>query len=132
MNEDKHRQRVYMFSKNAIVATTVRSGTTITIETLDAFSNQIVDEHSTFDEINMSAVNPATGAIYVEEAEVGDTLKVDIHSIDLADQGVMAVAPTLGVLGDEVQLFQSKIMKVNDKGVQLMTESHCRCEKWLV
>ncbi|WP_054711849.1 acetamidase/formamidase family protein [Bacillus sp. JCM 19041] len=115
INTEKH---VYKFSKSAIVSTTVRSGTTITIETLDAFSNQIVDEHSTFDEIDMSAVNPATGVIYVEEAEVGDTLKVEIHSIELADQGVMAVAPNLGVLGDEVKSFQSKIMKVNDKGVQ--------------
>ncbi|WP_078394576.1 acetamidase/formamidase family protein [Shouchella patagoniensis] len=86
MNEGKHRQHVYMFSKNAIVATTVRSGTTITFETLMR-SRQIVDEHSTFDENAMSAVNPATGAIYVEEAEVGDTLKVDIHSIELANQG---------------------------------------------
>ncbi|MFS0788055.1 acetamidase/formamidase family protein [Shouchella sp. 1P09AA] len=108
---------LYAFSDEAQIAASIHSGESITIETLDAFSNQIQDRDSIFQEIDMNAVNPATGAIYVHEAEVGDTLKVEVLTIELAKQGVMAVAPNLGVVGDEVEAFVSKIMKVTEQGV---------------
>lgn len=115
VNKDLH---IYQFSQNANVSTTVESGTILEMETLDAFSNQIKDENSAVDGIDMDQVNPATGPIYVQGAEPGDTLKVEINKIELEDQGVMAVAPALGVLGNQVEKFSYKLMNVNDQGVQ--------------
>ncbi|GAF11963.1 acetamidase [Bacillus sp. JCM 19046] len=114
VSKDMH---LYQFSQQAAATVKVESGRTVKVETLDAFSNQLKDEHSTFNEINMARVNPATGPIYIESAEPGDTLKVDIHKIELEEEGVMAVAPGLGVLGQQVETFSYKRMKVDEHGV---------------
>ncbi|GAK11134.1 acetamidase/formamidase family protein [Geomicrobium sp. JCM 19039] len=108
---------IFTFSKEHRAIRSVPVGKEVTFHTLDAFSNQIVDQTSTFDKIDMNAVNPATGPVFVDGAKPGDTLKVEIVSIDLDSQGVMAVAPGLGVLGDQVNRFQAKLMDVRDDHV---------------
>ena len=44
--------------------------------------------------------NPIGGPIYVEGAERGDVLEVEIESIDVDDQGFTALRPGVGPLGD--------------------------------
>ncbi|WP_059103116.1 acetamidase/formamidase family protein [Shouchella shacheensis] len=109
---------IYSFAKDAEVAATVSSGSTVRLETYDAFTNQVTDEKSTYDAIDWASVNPATGPIYVEGAEPGDRLRVRIEKIELAPQGVMAVSPDLGVLGDEVESFETRVMEITEEGVQ--------------
>jgi len=101
---------IYAFDKNNPAKLTVNAGETIEISTLDCFSNQ-VDEHNSLSGIDWNHINPATGPIYVKDAKAGDILKVIIHSIELADTGVIAVGPGFGVM--PVDSIAQKIVKVD-------------------
>ncbi len=105
---------IYAFSKNHQPVRTVQSGETFVIETYDCFQNQITSSETPFDSIDWNHINPATGPIYIEGAEPGDILAVKIEQIRLKGQGVMAVGPGLGVLGDRIPQFEAKMIPVEE------------------
>jgi amidase len=105
---------IYAFSKNNKPVLKVASGSRVTIETYDCFTNQIQSEATTFNAIDWNQINPAAGPVYVEGAMPGDTLKVSIESIELGEQGVMAVGPGLGVMGHRIESFEIKLIPVKD------------------
>ncbi|WP_079505152.1 acetamidase/formamidase family protein [Mesobacillus jeotgali] len=105
---------IYAMDKNNQPALTVKSGSQVEIETFDCFQNQIQSAETTFNAIDWNQINPATGPVYVEEAQPGDILKVTIDEIQLADQGVMVVGPELGVMGHRMEKFEVKIIPVKD------------------
>ena len=105
---------VYSLDKNHKEALSVSAGSSVKIETYDCFENQIQSENTAFDHIDWSRINPATGPIYVEGAEVGDILKVHIDHIELGDRGVMATGPKLGVMGHRINEFSVKMVPVSD------------------
>ncbi len=72
-------------------------GDILVVETEDCFDNQVRTPEDVIESVDFDRVNPATGPIYIEGAEPGDTLVVDILSIDVAKQGVMVALPGLGV-----------------------------------
>lgn len=80
----------------------VDSGSVVVFETLDCFSNHIQNEEQLFSSVGWDLINPATGPLFVNGAEPGDILKVEVLDIKVADQGVMTTAPKLGVLGKMV------------------------------
>lgn len=104
----------YAFSKDNKVAMTVPSGTQVVIETYDCFQNQIQSIETSFNRIDWNQINPATGAIYVEDAKPGDVLKVKIEQIELGDRGVMVVGPGLGVMGHRIEKFEIKMIPIQD------------------
>lgn len=107
---------VYEFNQDNTPIKNVTAGTTLTIETYDCFTNQIQSEDSVMEQIDWNKVNPATGPVFVDGALPGDILKVKIEKIKIADQGVMAVVPELGLAGDLIDKIQAEIMPVkNDK-----------------
>jgi acetamidase/formamidase len=60
----------------------VKPGDRVVVETLDAFEGKIKDEQSKPSQVlEFPNVNPLNGPIYVEGAEKGDALKVEIGSI---------------------------------------------------
>jgi amidase len=89
-------------------------GEIVIFETLDCYGNQLQNEETAFTStgIRRDFNNPATGPLYVEGAELGDTLKVEILDIQVADHGVMAVRPGAGALGDVFQSARTKIIPV--------------------
>jgi amidase len=105
---------IYAFSKDNEPVKRVASGTTIQIETYDCFQNQIQSVDTEFNAVDWNRINPATGPIFVEGALPGDVLKVKIEKIDLAEQGVMAVGPGLGVMGHRIEKFEVKMIPVQD------------------
>lgn len=107
-------QPIYAFSKEHAPILNVKSGETVIIETYDCFENQITSADSTYESLDWSKVNPATGPVYVEGAEVGDILEVTIDDIKLEDQGVMAVSPGMGVLGEKITKFEAKLIPVEN------------------
>ncbi|MFY0542599.1 acetamidase/formamidase family protein [Brevibacillus sp. H7] len=118
MEQLKCQHSIYAFSRNNPPIKTVRSGTTLQIETYDCFTNQIQSEDTAFTSIDWAQINPATGPIYVEGAMPGDVLKVKIERIEIADQGVMAVGPKLGVMGHRIEAFEAKIIPIrNNKAI---------------
>lgn len=108
---------IFAFSKNNKPVLFVDSGETIEIETIDALSNQIQTEEDTIEAIDWERVNPATGPIYINQAEKGDILKVTIEKININDQGVLLAGPNLGVLGDEFDQMTKRIVQIRDEQV---------------
>ncbi len=77
----------------------VQPGEKVAIYTVDAFENRLTSEEDKPTEILGDALNPQTGPIYVEGAEPGDTLAVDIHSIEATrDYAVSCLVPYFGGL----------------------------------
>ncbi|MBN2796103.1 MAG: acetamidase/formamidase family protein [Clostridia bacterium] len=105
----------YGFSKDLKPVLTVEPGEIITIETLDAFNNQINDATQKLDELDWNKVNPATGPIYVKTAEPGDFLKVTIEGIELNSTGVMASIPHAGVFGNIHKKSTIKMFNLEDE-----------------
>ena len=90
------------------------SGSTVTFETSDCYNGSIKTEKDLFHLIDYSKINPATGPLYIEEAEPGDVLRIDILKIKLASQGAMSLAPGRGALKDFVKEERTKIIKIED------------------
>ncbi|MDN4608123.1 acetamidase/formamidase family protein [Sporosarcina highlanderae] len=105
---------IFEMSKNHKPVLYVDSGETIEVETMDALSNQILVEEDTIVAIDWNQINPATGPIFVNQAEKGDTLKVTIEKINIDSQGVLLTGPNLGMLGDEFNEMTKKIVQIQD------------------
>jgi len=102
---------VYSFSPKNKPVEKVVPGELVLFKTIDALGGQVKDESFTLDKIDWSRVNGATGPIYVEDAEPGDTLIVEILDIKIHDKGVLVVVPKYGALGHIN--FNPKVKLVN-------------------
>jgi len=113
----KRETAVYaMAPENAPVAR-IQSGESLIFETSDCFGGQIVKETDRMGTLDWSRINPATGPVFVEGAEPGDTLKVEILKIDLAQQAAMVEAPGEGITGTAAEKESTKILKIVDNKV---------------
>jgi len=121
MKELNAERRFYAFSAENPPALRVEPGEELVIETQDCFSNQIRREDKLFATVGWEQVNPATGPIFVTDAEPGDILVADILEIIPAAQGVMVAVPGLGALGDQIREAQTKIIPLKG-GLVLFNE----------
>ncbi|HIW07017.1 MAG TPA: acetamidase/formamidase family protein [Candidatus Ignatzschineria merdigallinarum] len=103
---------IFTFDKQHPAKLTVNPGDKIAITTKDCFSN-LVDEQNTLATLDWNQINPATGPIYVKDAQKGDILKVTIHSIELVDQGVCAVGPGFGLV--PIEKMTQKIIPIREQ-----------------
>ncbi|KNZ70982.1 Acetamidase/Formamidase [Thermincola ferriacetica] len=103
---------IYGFNPDLEAVAVARSGDVIVFETLDCFANQIVEAEQSVDNIDWEQINPATGPVYIKDARPGDSIRVSILKIDLADRGVMAAIPDCGVLGNRVKEPEIKILPI--------------------
>jgi acetamidase/formamidase len=98
-----------MGSLNKPIAT-ITPGETVEVETWDASGN-IVKAGQTLGDAIQKGIrryeNPVTGPIYVENAEPGDALKIEIINISFPDAGWTAVIPGFGGLEGWLQLSPS-------------------------
>lgn len=101
-------------SKDHAPAARVASGETIVFETMDCYGNQLRSETIDFTMVRRDFNNPATGPLFVEDALPGDILKIDILDIQVANQGVMAVRPGAGALGDVFKSARTKIIPIEN------------------
>ena len=81
---------IYKFSKDNEPAAHASDGDELRFLTRDCFNCQITSEEQTMDKIVYEECNPATGPVYIDGAEPGDVLAVDILDIEVADHGVVA------------------------------------------
>ncbi len=93
----------YAFSPDLEPVIKVPPRSILEIETNDCYSNQLVDTGLFVTQIDWSRINPATGPVYVEGAEPGDTLVVKILKIETADEGLLITVPGTGALPDLVR-----------------------------
>lgn len=93
-----------------------KSGETVVFETRDCYDNTITSsERPLGDREGLS--NPVTGALYVEGAEVGDILKVEIEDIKLRSWGVMRSSPTAGVFHEKYEKREAIIFQVKNNKI---------------
>ena len=94
--------KVLAMSKDTPPVARVPQNVPVSFETMDCFSNSLRSEADLFSSVGWECINPATGPVFIEGAEPGDMLRVDILDIEVADQGVVAAAPGFGEMPDSV------------------------------
>ena len=107
-------QSTYDFGPDNPPAIRVKPGTTLVLETLDALDGQIQSDRDSAEIIDLGHVNSATGPIYVEGAEPGDTLVIEILDIELAAQGAALIIPGFGALQNDIPGPYTKVFQIED------------------
>ena len=107
---------IYEMNKENEPVLTVESGTTVVFETQDCFSGEVQSEKDTVSDIDFSKVNPATGPLYVEGAEIGDTLKVTLNRMEIDNKGSVLTAPGLGMLADGIEKEETAMGEISEEG----------------
>lgn len=93
---------IYTFEPEMTAVDKVKPGECFRIRLADGFLGQIKDEIQEYHDIDESKIGPATGPVYVEGAEPGDLLQVEILDIEIGSEGVAVIMPGEGVLGKRV------------------------------
>ena len=106
--------KIHMMSKDNAPVAYAKSGDTVRFETLDCFGCQIREENQLLGKLDWSNINPATGPLFIEEAQPGDVLKVEILEIELDRQGVMCDGPGKGITGRAVTEESTKILPIRN------------------
>ena len=108
----KRETAIYAMSPENAPVAHAANGDQIVFETTDCFGGQITKETDRMGGLDWSRINPATGPVFVEGAEPGDTLKVEILKIARAEQAVILEAPGEGITGLAAKEESTKILKV--------------------
>ncbi|HHT25499.1 MAG TPA: acetamidase [Clostridiaceae bacterium] len=111
---------IYEMSKENKAVARCQSGDTVIFETCDCFHDTVKSETDVVSSVDFDRVNPATGPLYIEDAEVGDLLKVDILSIKLDVQGAVVAAPGLGRLANLIEKEQTVIGKISGDTIKAL------------
>ncbi len=117
MNKINKDQHIFEMNKNHPPALKVKSGSVVTFETYDCFQNQITKEEQSMEALNWEHINPATGPLFIEEAEPGDVLKIEIQRIEVNSYGVLAAIPEAGLMGEKVQKSTFKLLPIKEDKV---------------
>lgn len=120
----KRNQCIYGMSPDNAPALQVLSGSIVVFETNDCFENQIVSEEQSIESLNWEHINPASGPLYIEGAEPGDVLKIEILQITVQDKGVMAAIPGGGLLGKSIEKSEIKIIPVEGDTLRFNGKIH--------
>ena len=102
------------FSKDNEPIMTVSAPITMTIEAKDCYSNLLRTPETRGQLVPNELINPATGPIFVEGAEPGDTLKVTIEKIDIEDFGVVSCGDDCGPLAKFIKGNHLEIVEIKD------------------
>lgn len=116
--EVKDSSCVYAMSKNNEPILKVPNGATVIFNTKDCFGNQITTSDTKVDALDWNHINPATGPVYVEGAEPGDILKVDIKKIEIEDHYTMVTGKDMGVYGDKLTGSETRVMPIKEGKVR--------------
>ena len=107
--------QVYAFSKDNKPCATAKPGEVLQFNTEDCFSNRIPDENTTMADLDYTYgfANPAAGPVFIEGAEPGDVLVVDIYDVKVADEGTIATDDHCGPLF-ETTGYRTKKIPIKD------------------
>lgn len=94
----------------------VTPGETVCFETNDCFEGQFDSPKVQYDGIDWSRINPATGPLYIDGAEPGDILVVQIEKINLDCNGIIFSGPNV-IFNDILAINSLKRVKISDSHV---------------
>lgn len=84
----------------------------VIVDCIDGYGGDIKGPEQNASNLSWETMNPCTGPIYVEGAEAGDTLAVDILSIEVGPEGYAVTFPDCGLLCDEIEQDWTTVGKV--------------------
>jgi acetamidase/formamidase len=92
----------YGWNRDHPTLMSVSSGTEVVVATQDASGGQFGPDstHEAVGALDFQRVNPVHGPIYVEGAQPGDVLQVDVLAVEPGDWGWTAIIPGFGLLSD--------------------------------
>lgn len=105
---------IYEMNSDNAAQMQVKPMETFKVETSDCFNGQIQSEGVVLAHTDFDCFNPATGPIHIEGAEVGDTIKVHVIDIEVAEFGVISVMPEFGVTGEFHKEEVTKVVPIED------------------
>jgi len=99
---------------------TIAPGDELAFEIVDASGGQLTAESTAADvaAIDFGKVNPVTGPVYIDGAQPGDVLVVDILGFSGGGWGWTAIIPGFGLLADEFPEAHINISKYDEKGIE--------------
>jgi len=105
---------IFSFSAAHEPALRIVEGDQVQFHTRDALDGAIKEPGDNVDRVDFRRVNPATGPVYIEGAEPGDTLAVEILEIIPVGHSVIITLPGLGILGERVKEGSSRIVPLKE------------------
>lgn len=108
------KKHIFKFSAQNLPVLTINPGSSVMLETMDCFSNQIQNPGDSLEEVDWEKINPATGPVYVTGAQKGDALKITVDEIKIGSRSVVVTGKGLGVLGHRLEGMQTRIMPIED------------------
>ncbi|MCI8516343.1 MAG: acetamidase [Hungatella sp.] len=95
-------------------AAVCKSGETVIFQTRDCYDDSVTSPERPLGDREDPMENPATGPLYVEGAQVGDVLKVEILNIVSRSWGVMRSSPVAGVFREDFDSRMARIFEFQD------------------
>ena len=104
MDRRSSERYITAFSKSAAPVLRVSDGATVCIATKDCYMDNLRAENDPRGAAKGPAIgcNPASGPIFVEGAQPGDTLKCEILAIDVGEYASMRISNRGGLMADRV------------------------------
>lgn len=100
-------------NRHLIPAAYCKSGEMVVFETRDCYDDCVICEERPLGEREDGLENPATGPLYIEGAEPGDLLKIEILDIALRSFGVMRSNPTCGAFAGAYKKREARIFDLS-------------------
>jgi amidase len=119
---------IYSFSPQHEPVEHVKPGELVLFETEDALGGQIKTEDTSLDVLDWSRVDGATGPVFVEGIESGDTLVVEILDIKVEEKGVIVTVPKYGILGEKQFNPSTKIARISKGHIHFDENVHVRAK----
>lgn len=94
-----------------------QSGEVVVFQTRDCYDDVVTSSERPLGDRDNGLANPVTGALFVEGAETGDILKVEILDIQLRSWGVMRSSPTAGVFQEKYNKREAIIFQIKDNKI---------------
>ena len=107
------RECIYKFTPEMQPVATAKPGEVVKFITKDCYDGQVQKPTDIAETVDWQHTNPATGPLYIEGAEPGDALAVDILDVTVADQGAACSIPECGPFCEKSEL-RTHIMRIEN------------------
>lgn len=112
-------QACYSMSPDNRPVATVGQDEPFRVEAEDCYSGRLKTPADQFTKDMWATVNPATGPVFVRDAEPGDTLRVEIIEIRVRDHAVMCLQHGSSPLGAFIEGIETSILPIENGLLQL-------------
>jgi amidase len=117
---------IYSFGSQHEPVEHVKLGELVLFETEDALGGQIQTEDTSLDVLDWSRVDGATGPVFVDGSEPGDTLVIELLDIKVKEKGVIVTVPKYGILGERRFNPSTKITRISNGYIHFDEDVHVR------